>query len=332
MEALAAGILQGSRRAVSQGISLVESSRLDHQLLAAKLVRALRRERREAAAQSGGPEPFRIGVSGPPGAGKSSLIEALGVELLRAGERVAVLAIDPSSESSGGAILGDKTRMPRLSASADAYVRPSPARGTLGGVARSTVDAISICEAAGYSKVLVETVGVGQSETAVQDLVDVFVLVLPPVGGDELQVVKRGIQELADIVVINKADGATKAAAARAAAAFKSTAYFHRQRRRSWQPTVLTCSAHSGLNIDKLQHQLADYQAAMVHSGELAQVRQHQHRRVAWTAAEEAVLDSFRQNENVKWLLARLMPDISTGELGPRAAAELLAAYHAMYD
>ncbi|KAI3432586.1 hypothetical protein D9Q98_004134 [Chlorella vulgaris] len=347
IEELADGILRGCRLSVSRGVTLTESSRLDHQLQAAKLLRELQKrlaERRESSGLSSsgsnstgsllplGAAPLRIGISGPPGAGKSSLIETLGCALVEEGERVAVLAIDPSSQASGGAILGDKTRMPRLSASLEAYVRPSPARGTLGGVARATFDAILICEAAGYSKVLVETVGVGQSETAVQDLVDIFVLVLPPVGGDELQVIKRGVTEMADIVVINKADGSTEAAAARAAAAFRSTLSFHRKRRQSWQPTVLTCSAHTGLHVDKLLQQLAEYQAAMQGSGELARLRRHQRQRVAWTAAEEAVLDAFRQSANVRWLLGQMTPDIASGALAPRTAAELLAAYNAMYD
>lgn len=400
IDELAEGILAGCRLSVSRGITLAESSRLDHQLQAAKLLRELQKRltqrRSEAPPRGSGNhsmhgsshaqalnldrtpgtshgrngssegssngssgrnsgsssngrsssssgtggigsgilscEALRIGVSGPPGAGKSSLIETLGCSMLEAGDRVAVLAIDPSSQASGGAILGDKTRMGRLSTSDDAYVRPSPARGTLGGVARATFDAILICEAAGYTKVLVETVGVGQSETAVQDLVDVFILVLPPVGGDELQVIKRGVTELADIVVINKADGPTTAAAARAAAAFKSTLHFHRPRRASWQPAVLTCSAHSVQGVDRLQAELAHYAAAMTASGELAQLRRGQRQRVAWTAAEEAVLDSFRQDPCVKYLLARLMPDIQSGELAPRQAAELLASFHSMYD
>ncbi|KAL4452556.1 hypothetical protein ABPG75_008218 [Micractinium tetrahymenae] len=373
VEELAEGILSGCRLSVSRGITLAESTRLDHQLQAAKLLRELQKrlgERRQealarvhAAGRDGGHHidsgrpgngsssgsssgssglndlllaaggPLRVGVSGPPGAGKSSLIETLGCSLLDAGERVAVLAVDPSSQTSGGAILGDKTRMPRLSASPDAYVRPSPARGTLGGVARSTFDAITICEAAGYTKarVLVETVGVGQSEVAVQDLVDVFMLVLPPVGGDELQVIKRGVTELADIVVINKADGPTKAAAARAAAAFKSTLHFHRPRRRSWQPAVLTCSAHTGEGVDQLQGVLGEYALAVAGSGELAQLRRAQRERVAWTAAEEAVLDAFRQDPCVRYLMARLLPDVQSGQLAPRSAAELLAAFHSMY-
>lgn len=370
VEELAEGILGGCRLSLSRGITLAESTRLDHQLQAAKLLRELQKrltERRHealarvqaarhdgshridsaplghgSAASTGGSGslgdllmaaggPLRVGVSGPPGAGKSSLIETLGCSLLEAGERVAVLAVDPSSQASGGAILGDKTRMPRLSSSPDAYVRPTPARGTLGGVARSTFDAIIICEAAGYTKVLVETVGVGQSEVAVQDLVDVFLLVLPPVGGDELQVIKRGVTELADIVVINKADGPTKAAAARAAAAFRSTVHFHRRRRRSWQPAVLTCSAHSGEGVDQLQEALGEYALAVGGSGELAELRRAQRERVAWTAAEEAVLDAFRQDPAVRYLMARLLPDVQAGQLAPRAAAELLAAFHTMY-
>ncbi|KAL4421731.1 hypothetical protein ABPG77_002347 [Micractinium sp. CCAP 211/92] len=369
VEQLAEGILGGCRLSLSRGITLTESTRLDHQLQAAKLLRELQvrlDERRQAAlarvhnvrpggshfsgsghstdgdTSSGGSSslndllmaaggPLRVGVSGPPGAGKSSLIETLGCSLLEAGERVAVLAVDPSSQATGGAILGDKTRMPRLSASPDAYVRPTPARGTLGGVARSTFDAIILCEAAGYTKVLVETVGVGQSEVAVQDLVDLFLLVLPPVGGDELQVIKRGVTELADIVVINKADGPTKAAAARAAVAFRSTMHFHRPRRRSWQPAVLTCSAHSGEGVDRLQEALGEYALAVAGSGELAELRRGQRERVAWTAAEEAVLDAFRQDPCARFLMARLLPDVQSGQLAPRAAADLLAAFYSMY-
>ncbi|KDD76411.1 ArgK, partial [Helicosporidium sp. ATCC 50920] len=196
-DSLARGVLSSDRGSLARAITLVESTRVEHQKLAAALLRALQPRLRSSTART-----LRVGVSGPPGAGKSTLLEALGCEYVSRGHRVAVLAIDPSSASTGGAILGDKTRMPRLSCSPAAFVRPTPSRGTLGGVARATWDAALLCQAAGYDRVLIETVGVGQSETAVADLADAFLLVLPPAGGDELQGIKRGITEVADIVAV----------------------------------------------------------------------------------------------------------------------------------
>ena len=327
IETLSEGIISGDRLAVSRGITLTESLRPDHQLLAAALLRALQKMKRTATGSA-----FRIGVSGPPGAGKSTLIETLGSALIEKGLPTAVLAIDPSSQVSGGAILGDKTRMPMLSNSEDAFVRPTPARGTLGGVARATNDAILIAEAAGYQRVLVETVGVGQSETAVADLVDCVLLVAPPVGGDELQVIKRGIMEISDIIAVNKADGETLLAARRAAAHFRGTLHFHRQRRRSWSPVVLTCSAKSGEGIDELVSTLDRFLQALTASGELLAMRREQRKKITWAATEEAVLESLRNSPAVLKLMSQVLPDVASGEMAPRIAAEVLASRHAEYD
>lgn len=273
MEALAAGVRAGNRLSLAKALTLIESTKAAHQTAAAELLHLL--HGRGAAPPTAPPrvDAFRIGVSGPPGAGKSSLIETLGCALVDAGERVAVLAVDPSSDASGGAILGDKTRMARLSCLDAAFVRPSPTRGALGGVTRSTAEALAVCAAAGYSRLLVETVGVGQSEIAVADLVDCMLLVLPPVGGDELQAIKRGITEVADVVAVNKADGAMAAAAARAAASFRATLHLHPPRKRSWTPVVLPVSAHSGDGVAALLAVLDDYWAQTRATGELTEVR-----------------------------------------------------------
>jgi LAO/AO transport system kinase len=272
MEALASGVRAGNRLALAKALTLIESTKPAHQTAAADLLQLL--HGRGAAPPTAPPrvDAFRIGVSGPPGAGKSSLIETLGCALVDAGERVAVLAVDPSSDASGGAILGDKTRMSRLSSLDAAFVRPSPTRGALGGVARTTAEALAVCGAAGYSRLLVETVGVGQSEIAVADLVDCMLLVLPPVGGDELQAIKRGITEVADVVAVNKADGAMKTAAAMAAASFRATIHLHPIRKQSWTPVVLPVSAHSGEGVVALLEALNEYWRAMQASGELREV------------------------------------------------------------
>lgn len=278
MNALAASIRSGNRRAISKAISLVESTKPEHEALALRLLNQLKSQDNELGGKAVditevSTQHVSVGISGPPGAGKSSVIEELGCCLVEQGHKVAVLAIDPSSESSGGAILGDKTRMPRLSALDNAFVRPSPSRGSLGGVSRSTADAMTICFQAGFTHVLVETVGVGQSELAVSNLVDCFTLILPPVGGDELQSIKRGITEVADIVLVNKADGPTRMAAMRAAATFKATLGLRPSRRRSWSTAVLPISAHTGAGFDNFLKTLEDYFERTFESGELAEVR-----------------------------------------------------------
>jgi len=343
IDTIAHGIIEGDRLSMSKGITLSESSKPQHQLQAASLSRTLTRLRNNnnnsnnpfLPPRTTSPPPvetFRIGISGPPGAGKSSLIEALGCEMVNQGHKVAVLAIDPSSKSSGGAILGDKTRMPTLSNLPGAFVRPSPTRGTLGGVARATSDAITIAEAAGYQRILVETVGVGQSETQVDQLVDCVLLVAPPAGGDEIQVIKRGITEIADIIVVNKADGDMIRAAKVAAASFRGTVHFLKPRRKSWTTTVTTCSALTHDGIPQLMEILGSYRQAMGVSGELGEVRKRQRREVMWTATEEAVLESLRGNRAVEVLAKELVDEVESGAIAPRTAAEFLCARYAEYD
>ena len=219
---------------------------------------------------------MRLGVSGTPGAGKSTLIEAFGGHVIEHGHRIAVLAVDPSSRRSGGSILGDKTRMQRLAKAPQAFIRPSPAGATLGGVTRRTREAALACEAAGFDVIVIETVGVGQSETAVADMVDCFVLLLAPGGGDELQAIKRGIIELADLVVVNKADGELLAAARRAQADYQAALHLLRPATAGWTPEVLTCSALEGSGIDALWQAVRRHRAALEATGELAAKRQRQ--------------------------------------------------------
>lgn len=239
INALATGVLNGERRALARAITLVESVRQDHRMQSEALLKQLAPKGRKA---------LRIGLSGTPGVGKSTFIEALGMHLIKAGKRVAVLAVDPSSQRSGGSILGDKTRMELLSREDGAFIRPSPARSHLGGVARRTREAVALCEAAGYDVVLIETVGVGQSETLVAEMADLFVLLLAPAGGDELQGVKRGIMEMADLVLVNKADGDFLAAANRTKADYAGALGLMRKRPQDPEgfPKVLLVSALSG--------------------------------------------------------------------------------------
>ncbi|WP_052121509.1 methylmalonyl Co-A mutase-associated GTPase MeaB, partial [Inquilinus limosus] len=240
IEGIAARIRDGDRRALARAITLVESRRADHRERAEALLEAL-------APAAGG--AVRIGISGPPGVGKSTFIESLGLHLTGQGHRVAVLAVDPSSQRSGGSILGDKTRMELLTRDPAAFIRPSPAGSTLGGVARRTRETLLLCEAAGHDVVIVETVGVGQSETAVAQMVDVFLLLLLPGAGDELQGIKRGIVEVADILVVNKADGDRKGAANHAAAEYRHALALLRGTG-GWTPPVLQCSALENRGID----------------------------------------------------------------------------------
>ena len=237
IDALAKAVLARDRRALSRAITLVESQAPAHRRQARELLAALLPQKPKA------PKTLRLGISGSPGTGKSTLIEAFGAELLSRGHRLAVLAVDPSSQRSGGSIMGDKTRMPNLSAATNAYVRPSPSRGVLGGVARRTEDALLLCECGGHDRLIVETVGVGQSETAVAGLCDFFMLLVPPAAGDGLQGIKRGIMEVADLVVVTKADGDLLPAARAMAAELRPALKLLRPRDPCWTPSVVTSSA-----------------------------------------------------------------------------------------
>jgi LAO/AO transport system kinase len=242
--ALAAAVRAGDRRALARAITLIESSRADHRRAAEAVL--------EAALVPAAGRTLRLGISGVPGVGKSTFIEALGLSILGRGHRLAVLAIDPSSRRGGGSILGDKTRMGELARSTAAFIRPSPTGGTLGGVARRTRETLLLCEAAGFDVVIVETVGIGQSETAVADMVDMFVLLMLPGGGDELQGIKKGVVELADLILVNKADGDFAAAAKRAVADYRSALRLLRPASATWRPEVLAVSALAGTNIETM--------------------------------------------------------------------------------
>src|SRR5690242_926438 len=270
-DALAAAVRAGDRRALAKAITLVESTRADHQREAQRLLEIL-------LPRTGG--AARLGVSGVPGVGKSTFIEAFGLHLIGLGKRVAVLAVDPSSALSGGSILGDKTRMPRLAAAPEAFIRPSPSAGSFGGVTRRTREALLVCEAAGYGVVLVETVGVGQSEFAVASMVDFFLVLLLAGAGDELQGIKKGILELADALAINKADGDNVGRATQAAAQYRAALNLFRATSASWRPPVLTVSALEGRGMDAVWSVVEEHRVKLGDSGELARKRREQQQ--AW--------------------------------------------------
>jgi LAO/AO transport system kinase len=309
----------GDRRALAQAITLIESTRDDHHREAEALLEAL-------LPHTGG--SIRLGVSGVPGVGKSTFIETFGQYLIAAGHRVAVLAVDPSSEISGGSILGDKTRMERLAQSPQAFIRPTPTAGTQGGVARRTREAILACEAAGFDVVLVETVGVGQSETAVAELVDMFLLLLLPGSGDELQGLKRGIVELADLVIVNKADQDLAEAANRVAAEYANALHLLRPVTPHWTPRVVTCSALEGTGIGDIWQIVEAYRSAMADADALAERRSWQARSWMWREVDDSLVAAFRAHPAVKARIAELEAQVEAGTLTPAAAAQaLLAAF-----
>jgi LAO/AO transport system kinase len=298
------------RRAVAKAVTLLESSRDDHRPRADALLNAL-------LPSSG--KAFRLGISGVPGVGKSTFIEALGLHLVEAGHRVAVLAIDPSSSLSGGSILGDKTRMEKLSVHERAYIRPSPASGTLGGVAEKTRESMLVCEAAGHDIVIVETVGVGQSETAVAGMTDVFALLQLPNAGDDLQAIKRGVMEMADVVVINKAD-IDAAAATRAEAQLTSALrLLHRK-----PPPVLQASALNEDGIEAFWRTVCELRERDEASGALQRRRHEQDRAWMWGLIEAGLRTRFRTDARVREALPRMTDDVDAGRVAPSVAARQL--------
>ncbi len=314
-EQLASEVRSGERRALGRAITLIESSHPDDREPANRLLDLLTPH----AGRS-----VRLGISGVPGVGKSTFIESLGNRLIDAGHRVAVLAVDPSSALSGGSILGDKTRMETLSRRLEAFIRPSPAGGTLGGVTRHTRETLVLVEAAGFDVVIVETVGVGQSETAVADLTDVFLLLLLPGGGDELQGIKRGIVELADLIVVNKADGDLCAAAERAAADYRNALHFLRPRSAHWVVPVATCSALQGSGIDRIWALVEEYRQVMTSSGDLQAKRAAQARRWLWSETAEQLMARLREDPAVRERVQALEQAVSAGTVSPRVAAQQL--------
>jgi len=314
---LVAALRKGDRRALARAITLAESSRPDHRDEAERLIEAL-------LPGTGG--AVRIGISGPPGAGKSTFIERFGLDGIACGRRVAVLAVDPASKRGGGAILGDKTRMAKLARSPAAFIRPSSAGDARGGVARRTREAILLCEAAGFDAVLVETVGVGQAETAVAEIVDMFVLILPPAGGDELQGIKRGIFELADLVLVNKADGELAAAARRSVSDYASALRLIRPPLPEWEVPVRAVSALEGTGIGEVWAEVERFRAALERTGAWSRRRAVQARTALSAEIGDSLFDRFRAAPAVAQRLNSLEAEVIAGTRTPSAAARQLLA------
>ncbi len=314
--ALAASIRAGDRRALARAITIVESTLPEHRKQADALIGELRGATGHAV---------RVGISGPPGAGKSTFIEAFGLHLVSLGRRPAVLAVDPSSPVSGGSILGDKTRMELLARDARAFIRPSPSGGTLGGVARRTREASFVCEAAGFDTILIETVGVGQSETAVAEMVDLFMLLLPPAGGDELQGIKKGIVELADLVAINKADGDLAAAAGRTASDYMAALHMLRPSKAVWHPPVLQISALEKRGIDRVWQAIEDHRKALGPAG-IAARRASQAKATLWREIADLVRETLAAEPRLEALVRALETEVSQGLTSPYAAAGRVVA------
>jgi LAO/AO transport system kinase len=323
VERLARDIRAGERNVLSRAITLVESKRADHRRAAAALTQALLRDSGKAV---------RVGITGAPGAGKSTMIDVLGSMLTRQGRKVAVLAVDPSSRRTGGSILADKTRMANLAIDPNAFIRPSPSSGTLGGVAAKTRETMLLCEAAGYDVVLVETVGVGQSEIAVADMTDFFLVLVLAGAGDELQALKKGVVELADMIAVNKADGDNLARARLAAAEYGAALHILSPRSPNWSPPVVTCSALKGDGIETLWTHILDHRQRLTISGELEARRGEQQVKWMWTMLEERLFAPLRSDRTLKAALPRIEADVAAGHMAPATAVEKIADMLATRD
>ena len=314
--AIARGICAGDRAVLARAITLIESKRADHQRTARALVQALLMETGKG---------LRVGITGMPGVGKSTTIDALGTYLTEKGHKVAVLAVDPSSSRTGGSILGDKTRMARLAVDPHAFIRPSPASGTLGGVAAKTRETMLLCEAAGYDVVIVETVGVGQSETAVADMTDFFLLLMVAGAGDELQGLKKGVVEIADMIAVNKADGDNVERAKLAAADFRGALNILTPASASWSPPVITYSALTGNGAPELWAQVLQHKDKLGATGELAERRRAQQVKWMWTMLEERLTARLRSDPAVRAKLKAAEAAVAAGTLAPTLAVEEIA-------
>lgn len=312
---IAAGVRTGNVRSLAKAITLIESRNLDHSLAATTLLDELLPDTGNS---------IRIGISGVPGAGKSTFIEAFGMHLLSLGHKVAVLAVDPSSQLSGGSILGDKTRMEELARESGAFIRPSPAGETLGGVARKTRETMLVCEAAGYDVIIVETVGVGQSEITVASMVDFFLLLQLPNAGDELQGIKRGVMEIADAIVINKAEGDNRPRAELARQQYANALHMLKPKSLNWQVPALLCSALHNEGIDEVWSTIEDFASRMRQSGELEKKRNLQASDWMWTLLMDDLKEMFMRDRNVEGLVEQVQEAVAAGVTTPSAAARRL--------
>lgn len=315
LDDLTAGVLAGNRAMVGRAITLVESRAPARQELAQELLHRLLPHAGEA---------HRVGITGVPGVGKSTFIESLGTRLTAAGNKVAVLAVDPTSSRTGGSILGDKTRMAALANDPNAFIRPSPSAGTLGGVARATRETIIVLEAAGYGVVLVETVGVGQSETTVADMVDFFLVLMLPGAGDELQGIKKGILELADMVAVNKADGDNRQRAVTAQREYRTALHILTPASPNWSPPVLTCAGLTGEGLDELWAEVEEHRRIFTETGERAAKRRDQQVRWMWAMLEDRMMSRLRAHPAVREALPGVEAAVAAGTLTPTGAVERL--------
>jgi LAO/AO transport system kinase len=315
--ALARRVRDCDRATLARAITLIESKRPDHQAKAHQLVQELLPLTGNA---------IRVGITGAPGVGKSSTIDTLGSHLTAIGHRLAVLAVDPSSTRTGGSILGDKTRMARLAIDPNAFIRPSPTSGTLGGVAAKTRETMLLCEAAGYDVILVETVGIGQSETAVSDMTDFFLALMLPGAGDELQGIKKGLVELADMIAVNKADGDNLTRAKAAAAEYRGALHILTQRSPNWTPPGVTYSALTSAGIAELWQQVLLHRERMTQSGELAGRRREQQVKWMWSMLEERVFARLRSDAGLRSRLPQIEAQVAAGKLSPMLAVEEIAS------
>ena len=312
-----ADILKGNRRAIAKAITLLESTRPESFEQGQELLESLLPHAGQA---------LRIGITGVPGVGKSTFIEALGKQLTSTGARVAVLAVDPTSSRTGGSILGDKTRMQELARDPSAFIRPSPTSGTLGGVARATRESMILCEAAGYDIILVETVGVGQSETTVAEMVDFFLALMLPGAGDELQGIKKGLLEIADMIVVNKADGSTKNAAERAASEYRRALHILKPVSPTWMPPAHTCSAISGDGLADIWKDIEHHRELLKTSGEFDEKRKQQRVRWMWSMIQDRLLLEIEKNKSLQNIARALEAQVMEDQITPGSAASKVVA------
>lgn len=316
-EDLAHRILEGNRAALARAITLVESRKPAHRAIAHDLLTRL-------LPHSGG--AHRVGITGVPGVGKSTTIDQLGSNLTAMGKKVAVLAVDPSSTRTGGSILGDKTRMEQLSIDRNAFIRPSPSAGTLGGVAARTRETMFLCEAAGFDVILVETVGIGQSETTVADMVDFFLVLMLPGAGDELQGIKKGVLEIADMIAVNKSDGDGAQRARKAAAEYRAALHIMTPASPSWTPPVMTISGLANQNLDKMWEQVESHQQKLTATGELTEKRSGQQVRWMWSMVEDRMRALLHESPDVTHLLSSVEEQVQHGHLPASVAVEQIMA------